>query len=223
MTTGELIREARKDAGMTQRELGDACGIAESTIRRYELNKLHPKQETLQNIAAKLKINWLYLLDTDMPLRPRTLEEAKMVFKRNKYFDTIENALDALISTLFDTVEKNVLFKNFSQCDVCKGGEIADNGLAALLDAESYYNIQQDFIDSVKKHCMWYDEITGDIYNSEYSTYNNTILLTLDCDKLLALPEDVQKQTWDFIATFRHNKKPKIIASFPKTETPPEE
>lgn len=56
MTVGERIRAARKAKGLTQKALGEACGIAEPTIRRYELGKLNPKFETLQKIAKPLGV-----------------------------------------------------------------------------------------------------------------------------------------------------------------------
>lgn len=61
MTTGERIRAARKAANLTQKQLGELCGIAEPTIRRYELDKLNPKRETLQKIAAPLGVHYLDL------------------------------------------------------------------------------------------------------------------------------------------------------------------
>ena len=54
VTTGELIRQARKKLNWTQKKLGEEAGIAEPTIRRYELGKLNPKYETLQKIADAL-------------------------------------------------------------------------------------------------------------------------------------------------------------------------
>lgn len=57
MTTGEKIRVARKRIGFTQKQLGNACGIAEPTIRRYELGKLNPKMSTLIRIALPLKVS----------------------------------------------------------------------------------------------------------------------------------------------------------------------
>lgn len=54
MTVGERIRAARKAKGLTQKALAEACGIAEPTIRRYELGKLNPKYETLEKIARAL-------------------------------------------------------------------------------------------------------------------------------------------------------------------------
>lgn len=57
MTTGELIRKFRKEAGLTQKELGARSGIAEPTIRKYESNRLNPKIETIQKIASALKVS----------------------------------------------------------------------------------------------------------------------------------------------------------------------
>ena len=64
LTKGELIRKARKDAGLTQKQLGEKSGIAEPTIRRYELGKLNPKIETLQKIARALNISVNELMGT---------------------------------------------------------------------------------------------------------------------------------------------------------------
>lgn len=65
MTTGEKIRRARTEKGWTQKQLGELCGIAEPTIRRYELGKLKPKKETLEKIAAPLGVYYLDLYGDD--------------------------------------------------------------------------------------------------------------------------------------------------------------
>lgn len=64
MTTGEKIRQVRKRRNLTQKQLGELAGIAEPTIRRYELGKLNPKFETLQKIASALDVYIADLLDT---------------------------------------------------------------------------------------------------------------------------------------------------------------
>lgn len=66
MTVGEQIRNIRKAKGWTQKRLGEACGIAEPTIRRYELGKLNPKIETLQRIAKALGVSTFELEDNLM-------------------------------------------------------------------------------------------------------------------------------------------------------------
>lgn len=93
MTVGERIKAARKAKGLTQKELGEACGIAESTIRRYELGKLNPKYETLQKIAEPLGVNFL-----DLVLRENFWEEilqedqeAKEEHSRKLYWNRIDS------------------------------------------------------------------------------------------------------------------------------------
>ena len=64
---GAKIRAARLEAGMTQKQLGDRCGISDVTIRKYESGKVHPKIETLSKIAAALGVPLSYFVPTDTP------------------------------------------------------------------------------------------------------------------------------------------------------------
>lgn len=57
MTIGENIKRIRKEKGLTQKKLGELCGIAESNIRKYENGKQNPKIETIQKIATALKVS----------------------------------------------------------------------------------------------------------------------------------------------------------------------
>lgn len=63
MTVGENIRRIRKEKGLTQKKLGELCGINESQIRRYELglNNSNPKLETIQKIARALGVEYIDL------------------------------------------------------------------------------------------------------------------------------------------------------------------
>ena len=54
--TGDKIRKLRKEKGLTQKQLGELCGIADSNIRKYESGKQNPKLETLQKIARALDV-----------------------------------------------------------------------------------------------------------------------------------------------------------------------
>lgn len=54
MTVGENIKRIRKEKGLTQKKLGELCGIAESNIRKYENGKQNPKIETIKKIATAL-------------------------------------------------------------------------------------------------------------------------------------------------------------------------
>ena len=59
--TGDLIRKFRLEKGLTQKQLGEKCGINEANIRKYELGNQNPKIETLQKIANALNVSVLDL------------------------------------------------------------------------------------------------------------------------------------------------------------------
>ncbi len=65
MTTGQLIRAARKNAGMTQAELAQKLGISYVGISQWENDLRNPKPDTLKRIAAALNIKWFELLPED--------------------------------------------------------------------------------------------------------------------------------------------------------------
>ena len=81
MTTGEKIRAARKEAGMTQKQLGASCNppIPEITIRLYELGKRNPKIDALQRIAAVLNMPIYKILGI-----PKEIEIAANAFSDSK-------------------------------------------------------------------------------------------------------------------------------------------
>lgn len=63
METGELIRATRIERCLTQKELGNLCGMADSAIRRYESGRGNPTQKTLQRIANALGVPVSSLID----------------------------------------------------------------------------------------------------------------------------------------------------------------
>lgn len=65
MPIGEKIRSLRKERGLTQKKLGELCGIAEPTIRRYEVETLNPKIETVEKIASALGISAFQLMGAE--------------------------------------------------------------------------------------------------------------------------------------------------------------
>ena len=66
MDTGKKIKLIRTFRGLTQKELGEACGIHEVAIRKYELGKNLPKPEQLRKIAEALNVNVNSLIEFDI-------------------------------------------------------------------------------------------------------------------------------------------------------------
>lgn len=62
MTIGQRIKEARKNAGLTQRGLAEKSGTATGTIQQYELCKRQPRIGQLRAIADALEIDVSYFI-----------------------------------------------------------------------------------------------------------------------------------------------------------------
>lgn len=59
---GNSIRDARVARNLTQKQLGDLCGMADSAIRRYESGRGNPTLKTLVKFMIVLDICPAYLL-----------------------------------------------------------------------------------------------------------------------------------------------------------------
>lgn len=66
MTIGDRIRKARKARGLTQKQLGEASGTSEITIRQYETGKRQPRIKQLRAVASALGVNITDLVPEDM-------------------------------------------------------------------------------------------------------------------------------------------------------------
>lgn len=56
LTEGDLIKQARKSKGLTQKQLAEKTGLAAVTIQQYERNLREPRLENVKKIALALNI-----------------------------------------------------------------------------------------------------------------------------------------------------------------------
>ena len=79
MDIGENIRRARKNAGLTQKELGEKLGISAAAVGQFEKKDANPNHHTVEKIAMVLEISPLSLYDcysaTEMQKRVSTYAE----------------------------------------------------------------------------------------------------------------------------------------------------
>jgi transcriptional regulator with XRE-family HTH domain len=120
MTTGEKIKQLRKQLGMTQEELGNLIGVKKAAINKYETGAVvNLKRSTIDSLARALHVSPVELLSPDDPppddqpknddvrllvrglnkLTPEQLEQAtnmmKIMFaKYADYFDKENNDHD---------------------------------------------------------------------------------------------------------------------------------
>ena len=111
-TIGNKIKELRTQKGLTQKQLADDCGIADSAVRKYESGKVTPKIEMLRRLSNALGYNLIQYLSEQ--------ESSNLV---NEAFSPNKDicVLDALLSTV-----------SFRRAD----NVIDMNGAISLLDVE---------------------------------------------------------------------------------------
>lgn len=124
MTVGENIRKYRIEKGLTQKQLGEKCNIAEPTIRRYELNKLHPKIKTLAKIASALNIDVYVLLEntiddmttpTKTPISIQSPQNIVNLFSGNTVSANVQLTTHIDLEKDCETVDillKNIVYEN---------------------------------------------------------------------------------------------------------------
>lgn len=96
MTIGQRIREARKNAGLTQRELAEKSGTATGTIQQYELGKRKPRFEQISAIADALEIDLFYFKGEFS-----SFEEAKKSWRVMKADKLLEESVCGIIEALY--------------------------------------------------------------------------------------------------------------------------
>lgn len=89
------LRQARKAAGFTQRQLAVAIGVTDSTIAGYETGKRQPDPMKISALAAVLGVSGDYLLGINIP--------------ENEKEPTLSSGLDAdLLKRLTDLTPEEV-------------------------------------------------------------------------------------------------------------------
>lgn len=98
MDFAQRLRELRLLKGLSQKELGKALGVSNSTISMYERGEREPDFDTLDLIADFFNVDVAYLLGQEKGsmyyLAPETAELAKQVFEREEMrvlFDAVKD------------------------------------------------------------------------------------------------------------------------------------
>jgi len=67
---GDKIRDARKAAGLTQRQLADKIKVSNTSISNWEKGVSNPDPDTIQNLCWALEVQPNYFFDTDARILP---------------------------------------------------------------------------------------------------------------------------------------------------------
>ena len=109
---GEKIKSFREKQGLTQKELGSLCGMADSAIRKYESGAVKPKMTTVSRIAKALGVETL-ILTKDDPNYPITfsipISELESTMKTMFGTDDIHRRISASLTKLNSTGQQKAV------------------------------------------------------------------------------------------------------------------
>ena len=77
MTFGDRLRKARKDKGLTQKQLADLIGAKHNSISDWENNKNRPDPDTIEYICDALEIPVSRLFSESVQNKPTMLGYTK--------------------------------------------------------------------------------------------------------------------------------------------------
>lgn len=139
MNTGKKIKLIRTFRGLTQKELGEASGIHEVAIRKYELGKNLPKPEQLRKIAEALNVNVNSLVEFDIMADGDALP---LLFAIDEVFNISLKDVDG---------EPVMSFKNKSLIQFLKDWQAMKELLASGQQTSDNYDIWKTIRPSVTK------------------------------------------------------------------------
>lgn len=151
MGLGTLIKKFRDLRRITQKALGERCGLDDVRIRQYELDMRKPKDDMLEDIASALHVMPEYFKDPEYPYDEHDL--ARFLFKLD---DTIEvnireipitEGTDRMIHSIYFGSEA-ILRINFMLQDWKKMKEKYNNG---EISREALEDWKANYPESAKK------------------------------------------------------------------------
>lgn len=96
MTTGNKIKNIRKEKNITQAKLAKIAGISEISIRKYEAGERFPKLDTVRKIAVALDVTMSDLIDDWSQFSPEELQKDWNSSEANNKTSRVCNLFKAL-------------------------------------------------------------------------------------------------------------------------------
>lgn len=98
MTTGERIKQARKQAGLRQNELARRIEVSPPTLSQVENSKRQPSLELLRRISSELQVDINDLAAVPQPVQQTSLKDVEQAIR--SYRGISPNAKSVLVELL---------------------------------------------------------------------------------------------------------------------------
>jgi transcriptional regulator with XRE-family HTH domain len=89
MISGDLIKEARKRAGLTQAELGARIGKSQTAIARWERDEVRPSLETLREIIRGCGLDISFFISVFDDSNATIIDEHLRMTTKERFVDLI--------------------------------------------------------------------------------------------------------------------------------------
>lgn len=117
----KILRAIRLEKGLTQKQLGERCGIADPTIRKYESGKLNPKLETVAKLAKGLQIDISILLGSEKNMMEHNRKDREFIMETPETCEARQ--LDQLLHELLFMNDLGVFKMFYTPVRILKNGE----------------------------------------------------------------------------------------------------
>lgn len=129
MTLGEKLKEARKQAGLSQEQLSEKLGISRSAVAKWEVDKGIPDVDNLKILSQLLDLSIDYLLDNGEDLGKSVIKEP---IELVKYKGSRKAKKDKIVREKYPDAK---IYTLLAKTKLTKGQRIADNLLGFLTSA----------------------------------------------------------------------------------------
>ena len=129
MTLGEKLKEARKQAGLSQEQLSEKLGVSRSAVAKWETDNGIPDVDNLKTISGLLNVSIDYLLDDGENIDKSVIKEP---IDLSEYEGSRRTKKDKCIREKYPTAKINPLL---AKTKLTRGQRIFDNLLGIIADA----------------------------------------------------------------------------------------
>lgn len=161
---GDKIKQIRKQAGLTQKELAEQLGTTQQNLAQYENGKRRPKIETIEKIADALKIPVGHLLDGCFESYREEYKKTRE-WKKGEQFNSSYYGVIKILEYIYDNVEEKeledigyyYLVENTNETfilfddDIYNVVEFLENSLPFLIDAMKKTESEEEIINEIRK------------------------------------------------------------------------
>lgn len=130
MTLGEKLKEARKQAGLSQEQLSEKLCVSRSAVAKWETGKGVPDADNLKTLSKLLNVSIDYLLDDGEAIDELVMREPYNLSEYGKGRKKAKK--DRAVRERFPDAQ---LFTLLGEMKLTKSEKVIDNALGFLTDA----------------------------------------------------------------------------------------